>query len=177
MPIAKITRWNLALIVLVGLYGFVADEPYWKAVGHGPWLYDYLFWFALVLNGPSGFAADYLSALSVDNTELRFAAQYALWGALIWPQWKLYHVLAVWCRKGSARQILLYGLVMLLVVAGAAGAYQAWWVGHRPSEFFIDKYFWFVRIAGLGCSGLVLLYVYLATPLPADSALERQPSA
>jgi hypothetical protein len=174
MPIAKVIRLNLALIVLVCLYGLVTDEPYWRAVGHGPWLYDYLFWFGLLLNGPSGFAADYLSWLVVDDAEPRFVIQFALWGALLWPQWKLYHVLALWCRKGSSREILLYSLAILLVVAGAAGAYQAWWVGHRPSEFFIDKYFWFVRLTGVGCSGLALLYVYLVTSQPADNAFERR---
>jgi len=174
MPIAKIIRLNLALIVVVGLHGLVTDEPYWRAVGHGPWLYDYLFWFALVLNGPSGVAADYLSWLGTDDAELRFAIQFALWGALLWPQWKLYHVLALWCGKGNSRQIILFSLAILLVVAAAAGAYQAWWVGHRPSEFFIDKYFWFVRLASLACSGLAFLYVYLVTRQRADNAFERR---
>ena len=36
MPITKIVRWNLALIVVVGLYGMVTDEPYWRDNGHGP---------------------------------------------------------------------------------------------------------------------------------------------
>jgi len=54
MLIAKFIRVNLALIVVVGFYGTVIDEPYWRDVGHGPWLYDYLFWFALILNGPVG---------------------------------------------------------------------------------------------------------------------------
>src|SRR3981081_2028171 len=64
MPIAKIIRWNLALIFVVGLYGLATDEPYWRDNGHGPWLYDYLFWLGLVLNEPSAFAADYLSRFS-----------------------------------------------------------------------------------------------------------------
>src|SRR5215472_12169938 len=80
MPIAKIIRLNLALIVVVGLYGLVTDEPYWRADGHGPSLYDYLFWFALVLNGPSGIAADYMSWLGADDAELRFVIQFCAVG-------------------------------------------------------------------------------------------------
>jgi len=125
MPIAKIIRLNLALIVVVGLYGLVTDEPYWRAVGHGPSLYDYLFWFALVLNGPSGIAADYMSWLGADDAELRFVIQFALWDALLWPQWKLYHVLALWCRKGSSRQIILYSLAILGGYAGRGGRFTA----------------------------------------------------
>lgn len=37
MPIAKVIRWNLALIVVAGLYGMVTNEPYWRDNGHGPW--------------------------------------------------------------------------------------------------------------------------------------------
>jgi len=166
MPIAKIIRWNLALIVVVGFYGLITDEPYWRSVGHGPGIYDYLFWFALALNGPSGLAADYLSWFGASAAEARFVIQFALWCALLWPQWKLYHLLALWCREGSSRQIMLYSLVILIVAAGGAGAYQAWIWGHRPSEFFIDRYFWFVRVVGVGCSGLVLLFVNLATRPP-----------
>src|SRR4030088_970232 len=103
-------RWNLGLIIAVGLYGFFTDEPYWRDTGHGPWLYDYLFWLVLVFNGPSGFAADYL----------------------LWLQWKGYHRLALWCRGRQARQRMLYGAALLLTLAGAAGAYQAWVFGHRP---------------------------------------------
>jgi hypothetical protein len=83
MPITKIIRWNLALIVVVGLYGMVTDEPYWRDNGHGPWLYDYLFWFGLVLNGPSGFAADYLSRLSSIGTKFRFVIPYVLWFPMV----------------------------------------------------------------------------------------------
>ena len=162
MPIAKIIRWNLALIVLVGLYGMFTDEPYWRENGHGPWLYDYLFWLGLVLNGPSGFAADYLSQLSSTSTEVRFVIQYVLWCLLLWPQWNLYHAAVVWCRESRPRQMALYSLALLVAVAGSVGAYQAWVYGHRPSDLFIDKYFWFVRIAGIACAGVILLvYVYL----------------
>jgi hypothetical protein len=165
--IGRIIRWNLGLIIAVGLYGFFTDEPYWRDTGHGPWLYDYLFWLGLVFNGPSGFAADYLSWLAVDNAEARFVIQYVLWCFLLWLQWKGYHRLALWCRGGRARQRMLYGAALLLTLAGAAAAYQAWVFGHRPSVMFIDKYFWFVRVAGISCAAAVLLaYIHFANPRP-----------
>jgi hypothetical protein len=41
---------------------------------------------------------------------------------------------------------------------GFVGAYEAWNYGHRPRELaFIDKYFLFVRVAGVALSGLVIL--------------------
>ena len=162
MPIARIIRWNVALIVAGGFYGLATNEPYWRDTGHGPWLYDYLFWLGLVLNGPSGFAADYLSRLSSSGTEFRFVIQYVLWCLLLWPQWKLYHAVAVWCRASRRRQMALYSLALLLALSGTAGAYEAWLIGHRPSDLFIDKYSWFVRIASIAFAGVVLLvYVYL----------------
>jgi hypothetical protein len=163
MVIAKIIRCNLALVLLVGLYGILTDEPYWRDVGHGPCLYDYLFWSALAFNGPSGFAADYLSEFGSRSAESRFVIQYGWWCALLWSQWKLYHLLALWCRESRARQMMLYSIASLVIVAGGAGACAAWSIGHRPSEFFIDQYFWFVRVGGAACSGLVLLFVYAVT--------------
>jgi hypothetical protein len=166
--LGRIIRWNLALIIVVGWYGLMTDEPYWRETGHGPWLYDYLFWLGLVFNGPSGFAADYLSWLVVDDAEGRFVVQYVLWGLLLWPQWRGYHALAGWCRASRPREMLLYSVALLLTVAGWAAAYQAWRFGHRPSgDGFIDKYFWFVRVAGIACAGLVLLaYAHFAVRQP-----------
>jgi hypothetical protein len=174
MTIAKIIRWNLALIVVVGLYGMFTGEPHWRENGHGPWLYDYLFWLGLVLNGPSGFAADYLSQLSSTSTEGRFVIQYVLWCLLLWPQWKLYHAAVLRCRESRPRQMALYSLALLVAVTGSVGAYQAWVYGHRPSDLFIDKYFWFVRIGGVACSGVVLMiYAYVINQSRFGHPLER----
>ena len=155
--IRKIIRLNLAIVIAIGLYGFVTDEPYWRANGHAPWLYDYFFWFALFLNGPSGFAADYLSWFTTRDLDLRFIAQYAMWCLLLWVQWKLYHAAAAWSRGTPRRVLILYGLAVVVVLAGGLGAYKAWIYGHRPSEFWIDEYFWFVRVAGIAASGIVVL--------------------
>jgi hypothetical protein len=173
MPIARIIRWNVALIVAVGFYGLATNEPYWRDTGHGPWLYDYLFWFGLALDGPSGFAADYLSQLNSTSTEVRFVIQYVLWCLLLWPQWKLYHAIAMWSRESRRRQMALYSLALLVTVAGGAAAYKAWVYGHRPSDLFIDKYFWFVRIGRIACSGVVLLiYAYVINQPRFNPALE-----
>jgi hypothetical protein len=163
MPHKKIIRWNLVLIIAIGLYGFFTDEPYWRDVGHGPWLYDYFFWFALAFNGPSGFLADYLSwHIHTTYVDYRFLIQYALWCLLLWPQWRFYDWLAHWYRKSFRRQVSVYVFASLLIAGGAIAAYQAWLFGHRPTDLFIDKFFWFVRIAGVACSGIVILmYVHI----------------
>ena len=164
MPINQVIRWNMTLIVAVGAYGFITNEPYWRDTGHGPWLYDYLFWFGLFLNGPSGLIADYLAWFGLSDAEPRFVIQYFLWCLLLWPQWRLYHALALWCGANRARQLGLYGAAFVLTILGSVAAYQAWIFGHRPSHTFIDPYFWFVRVAGLGCAGVVLLaYTYVVT--------------
>jgi hypothetical protein len=179
MPIARIIRWNVALIVAVGFYGLATNEPYWRDTGHGPWLYDYLFWFGLALDGPSGFAADYLSQLNSTRTEVRFVIQYVLWCLLLWPQWKLYHAIAMWSRESRRRQMALYSLALLVTVAGGAAAYKAWVYGHRPSDLFIDKYFWFVRIGAshvleLSSSFTPMLSIIRALTQPLRADLRQQ---
>jgi hypothetical protein len=108
MSVHKIAQLNALLVLGIGAYGFLTDEPYWRSNGHGPWLYDYLFWCALALNGPSGFAADcasWLITYSSSNAEWRFVVQYGLWLLFLWPQWKGYDAVAAWCigRSGLGR--------------------------------------------------------------------------
>jgi|SRR5262245_40829351 len=129
--------------------------------GHGPWLYDYLFWCALALNGPSGFAADYsawLMTFNSSNHNLRFVAQYALWLLLLWPQWKAYDAVVTWSFGHRQRETALYLGVAAVAAVGTVAAYEAWIFGHRPSELaFIDRYFWFVRVAGVTLAGMIIL--------------------
>jgi hypothetical protein len=67
----------------------------------------------------------------------------------------------------------LYSLALLVAVTGSVGAYQAWVYGHRPSDLFIDRHFWFVRIGGIACSGVVLLiYAYVLNQPRFSHALE-----
>src|SRR5262245_1096319 len=108
MQINKIIRWNLVLIISIGVYGIIIDESYWKEVGHLPNLYDYFFWFATALNGPSSFAGDYLywhtGRFSHHDwwLDARFILQYVFWCLLLWPQWKLYEFLAnFFCKTGK----------------------------------------------------------------------------
>jgi hypothetical protein len=161
MSIHRAVRLNLALVLGIGLFGVVTDEPYWRSVGHDPSLYDYLFWFGLALNGPSGVTADYLSWLVTSNNSkygLEFVVQYVLWLLLLWPQWKGYDVVVVWCIGHPRRKAVLYAAIAGIVVIGGVAAYEGWMYGHRPRELaFIDRYFWFVRIASVALSGLVIL--------------------
>jgi hypothetical protein len=156
MQINKIIWWNLGLIVSIAVYGIITDEPYWKAVGHDPNLYDYFFWFATALNGPSSFAADHLSWLTGPYDDVRIIIHYVFWCLLLWPQWKLYEFLANFSLQSRQRRIVLCLFVLLFVLAGGIASYEAWVFGHRDvGDFFIDKYSEFVRIGGVACSGLV----------------------
>jgi hypothetical protein len=169
MSIRKIIRLNALLVLSIGIYGILTDEPYWRAVGHDPGLYDYFFWFGLVLNGPSGFAADYAARLIAENLRLnwqaliqtrdewQFVVQYALWLLLLWPQWKGYDLLARWYVGRPGRETSLRLAAVAIVLIGCVGAYENWTDGHRIGLFFIDRYFWVVRSLGLGLSGLVVL--------------------
>lgn len=169
MSIRKIVWLNALLISSVGVFGVLTDEPYWRAVGHSPGPYDYLFWLALALNGPSGVAADFAAWLATDNLHLRwqstflaehewrFAAQYALWLLFLWPQWKAYDIFVGWCVGHPHRQTSLCLVALSTTLIGCVVAYQAWSPGHRVGLAFIDPYFWVVRAVALGLSGLVIL--------------------
>ncbi|MBR0720390.1 hypothetical protein [Bradyrhizobium manausense] len=165
---------NALLISSVGLFGVLTDEPYWRAVGHAPGLYDYLFSLALALNGPSGFVADFAAWLATNNFHLnwqalllaehewRFAIQYALWLLFLWPQWKAYDTLVRWCVGHPHRETSLHLAALSIALIGCVWAYEAWTPGHRVGLVFIDRYFWVVRAVGLGLSGVViLLYSHL----------------
>jgi hypothetical protein len=173
MQINRIIWCNLGLIVAIGIYGLVTDEPYWRDVGHGLWLYDYLFWFALVLNGPAGVLADYISWLTTAHTEARYLIQYALWCLLLWPQWKLYNQLVHWQGGSKIKQVIFWVFVFMIVTFGGIAAYAAWLLDHHPDESPIGQYLLFVRAAGIACSGLVLLvYAHFV----ANHALTRRSS-
>ncbi|MDA9479798.1 hypothetical protein XI03_35950 [Bradyrhizobium sp. CCBAU 65884] len=175
MSIRKIILLNAMLVSSVGVFGVLIDEPYWRAVGHAPWLYDYFFWLALALNGPSGFVADYAAWLAIDSFHLhrqvrvlaehewQFAIQYALWLLFLWPQWKAYDTLVRWCRGHPDRETALRLTALGIALVGCVWAYQSWEPSHRVGLFFIDRFFWVVRPIGLGLSGIVvLLYDHLA---------------
>lgn len=166
MAIHKIIRLNLGFIIALGIYGFVTDEPYWRDVGHAPWLYDYLFWFGLFLNGPSGFAAEYLSWLLHVHVDWRFLAQYGFWCLLLWLQWRAYHAAAVWSLGSARRTAILSAAALIIMAAAGYGAHEAWVYGQRPMEIVFDRYFWFVRIAGIASAGLMMIgyRLYLGRP-------------
>lgn len=105
MSISKIVWLNVLLIASIGVFGVLVDAPYWRSVGQSAWLYDYFFFAALALNGPSGLVADFVAWLVTNKFivnrqlpfwiyyEWRFAIQYTLWVLLLWPQWKAYDFL------------------------------------------------------------------------------------
>jgi hypothetical protein len=154
MPITlRLVVFSAALVIGVGMFGVLTDEPYWRAVGHGPWMYDYLFWFALALNGPSGLLADWLSfAMRVEHN-LQFAVQYCLWGLFLGPQWYAYDALARWAARTPTRSRRLYATSAILYLVGCVGCHHIW-LNTVPTEHFVDIYFWPVRIAGVALAGV-----------------------
>lgn len=149
---------NLALIVGAGLFGLFTDEPYWRAVGHGPRAYDYLLWFALAINGPSGLLADLASFyMHLQNDEVRFVAQYILWALLLVPQWRAYDRLKRWARVSLTRKRTFYGFAVLVLGLGYFYSVHLWSVSSKAqTEFFVDGFFWPVRIIGVALAGVIV---------------------
>ncbi|WP_394834992.1 hypothetical protein LVJ94_51680 [Pendulispora rubella] len=176
MRLRLLIQINVAYVLAVGIYGIVIDEPYWRDVGHGPEVYDGLFWLGLLLNGPSGLLADWLSWLFVGRSEAHFVFQYLFWSVLVWVQWRLYFLAASWSSNRAGRPQLLNLFAVALAMLGAVAARKAWLFGHRPSgDFFIDRYFWFVRVVGVACSGLVLVACrYLTSAAPDCQSHKRR---
>lgn len=175
MTLRRMIKLNLLLVFLVGLYGLATDEPYWREVGHGPWVYDYLFWVALALNGPSGFLAHW-SSLKLGLYDIPgFLAQYGFWLALLGIQWVLYFRLARWSAVARVRRIFVYGVSLCLFLTGCAAIIQIWQVNlerHAIEDHHIDVYFWPVRVGGLVLAGFwVSLLTYLSTRTQAASGL------
>jgi hypothetical protein len=154
MSLRRLVGLNAALVISVCMLGLLTDEPYWRSVGHGPWMYDYLFWCALALNGPSGLLADWLSfALRLEDN-VRFAAQYGLWELFLVPQWYAYAALARWAAGTPTRSRTLYATSAVLFVIGCVGSVHVWFVNRGPTEYFVDIFFWPVRIAGAALAGV-----------------------
>jgi hypothetical protein len=167
MSIRKIISLNCLLILSVCVFGVLTDEPYWREVGHSPSLYDYFFWSALALNGPSGVVADYAAWLTTNNLHLkwqalflaqhewRFAAQYAIWLLLLWPQWKAYDdILVGWCIGHPYRQTWLFITAFGAALIGCFAAYQAWTPGHRVGFFSSTAIFGLCGQMPWGCQAL-----------------------
>jgi hypothetical protein len=159
---------NALFILALAVFGAVTDEPYWRANGHLPWTYDYVYFTALALNGPSGVLAELLSRSLSSNNETQYVLQYLLWTCLAPLQWWLYRQLALLSHSSRPGRLFVLVGAVLVFVGGAIGAKAGWDSGHRPAyEEFIDQYFWFVRVASLALAGgIQLLYAFLTvTPI------------
>lgn len=163
MRMRTLHRINLGLILCVGLYGLLTDEPYWRSLGHGTNVYDVLFWAALIPNGPAGFLADWLAWKVGLTDDTRHLTLYLLWGALAALQWWAYLQLAQWAARSyrRARTVAILSLIWLgCGVAWAGYALDAALGGAKTADYFIDVSFWPVRIGASALAGLwVLLLV------------------
>jgi hypothetical protein len=154
----KIVLWNGLLILGVGLYGALTEEQYWRAVGHWLYLYDYLFWLTLALNGPSGFLSERLSQLIHPQShplEWGYVAQYGFWLLLLPMQWRFYFAIAAWCRRERRRTVALFMITACITVLGCLATYEAWMRTQGWPPYF--RYHWPMLYASLTLTGLVLL--------------------
>ena len=152
----RIKQLNLVIVVLVGLYGLFTDEPYLRSIGHAPWTYDHLSWFALVFNGPAWFLAEFLSWLLTEPSDpfAPYLLDYLFWGCMTPYQWRLYAWVAAWTHDSRRRYLILIVLALSFATLGSIAALDAW--THRPhnTEYFVDIYFWPVRILGIAMAGV-----------------------
>jgi 4-hydroxybenzoate polyprenyltransferase len=150
---------NFILVLAIAIYGLFADEPSWREDGHSPWLYDYLYWLAVALNGPSGFIPDYARRVITGTSSLEkmFVAQYGLWLLLLWPQWRIYDLVARWCIADRRREIALYVATAGISVIGAVVTYEAWILERREAEYIPLSFDWVAGHAGLALVGLIIL--------------------
>ncbi|MGO9007597.1 MAG: hypothetical protein ACLQIQ_08680 [Beijerinckiaceae bacterium] len=156
---------NFVFILGICLYGLLTDEPYWRAVGHGPELYNYLLWAGLVLNGPSGFIADHLLKLIQPNSYNHdWLVEYGLWLLLLWPQWKAYDLAARWCMGDRRRETALY-----VVIAGITAIGCVMTLRDQARYLHPDSIFLVGRVAAITLSSLVIL-VYIQFRKGADTA-------
>lgn len=156
MPLRRIVQTNCIIVFAVGIFGFVSDQPYWKEVGTVPWISDYLYWFALLLNGASGFISAYLSAYITDVFQdvinrsgltqvfdFRFTLQYTLWLLSIYPQWFIYERLADWAMGTPQRIAPLYVAAFALAAGGCGLAARSlmWNISYsEESGLFVNLY-------------------------------------
>lgn len=152
---------NFVFVLGICLYGYLSDEPYWREVGHGPKLYDYLLWAGLVLNGPSGFIADHLSELIPPNIYdygQHFLVEYGLWLLLLWPQWKGYDLVASWCMGHRRREMALYVAIAGITAIGCVVTYESRFATYEIwHPLHPDRIFLITRVVATGLSGLVIL--------------------
>ncbi len=69
-------------VFALGVWGLVIDEPYWRAVGHGPSEFTWATWAAIVLSGPAWLVARPAAWAVVSQPELQFILEHVLWAGL-----------------------------------------------------------------------------------------------
>ena len=180
MRMSTLQRINIGLILCVGLYGLLTDEPYWRSMGHSTNVYDVLFWAALIPNGPAGFLADWLAWKIGLADDTRHLTQYLLWSALAMLQWWAYLQLARWAARLTQRVRTVATLSLIWLACGIA------WAGYalnaalgaaKTADCFIDVSFWPVRIGSTALAGLwvLLLVRWAQTQIAVRDGSTHQP--
>ena len=113
------------------------DEPYWRAVGHGPTAFSWASWAAILLSAPASLLARpaaWIAATDSDrNVELVFLLEHIFWAILIVLQWLVLTRAAARlhpARKWTLLAVLLSGLSL---TAGAISWAARWPLVHGES--------------------------------------------
>ena len=147
--------WAASFILVLAIWGMLIDEPYWRAVGHGPTAFTWTSWTAILLSAPASLLARPAAWITTTDiyrdVELVFALEHVLWAILIILQWLvLLHAAA---RLRPARKWTLFAAALsgISLVAGVISWTERWPIVHGESIS------WNVLDRPIGIFGLALV--------------------
>jgi hypothetical protein len=122
---------SLSVPVLLGVaiavlcaWGLAIDEPYFRAVGHGPTAFNYATWSLYVLTAPAALLARWVVFDSAAY-EGSFVVQHVLWIVLAALQWRLLTRTAAAVAPSPRRTAVAIAIAVVL----AAWDIDAWRMG------------------------------------------------
>lgn len=171
VTLRRIIKGNMVLVLVVGLFGLITDQDLTQAMGARPWLYDYLYWGVLLLNGTSHYVGLYLESFIfdsargiirsldwlIDSGRFNFILFYIVWLALVPLQWWLYWRLAGWASTSPRRFAIICTLAFLSTIVGSFYAWHwlEWLKEYRETMgLFVDMYHYPRLIVSASISGL-----------------------
>ncbi|UOY18878.1 hypothetical protein K8O67_02375 [Leptospira borgpetersenii] len=126
--ILKKLQWgNFIIILLLGFWGIMSDEPYFRAVGHDLNSFDVVNWFVILITGPASLIAYTLSygvvyivfgRHSTESIDFAFICYYTIWSILSIFHWKC----ILWILKQShlhkfIRKLFFYISVICIILS------------------------------------------------------------
>jgi hypothetical protein len=154
VAIAALCTWGLAI-----------DEPYFRAVGHGPTAFNYATWSLYVLTSPAALLVRWV-VFDSEAYEGSFVVQHVLWIVLAALQWRLLTRTAAAVppsRRGTA-------VAIAIAVVLAARDIVAWRMGvpmvHTADMVDAGALNWPVGLLGMALVPLLWLVMQRAAHRP-----------